>query len=202
VDVTYDPEEVLSDWDALRSYSLLFTDYFGPDWGEVARSHFARAIREGMGLVVLHAANNAFPDWDEYKQIIALTFEKSVSGHGDYHEFEVSITDSDHPITRGLTNFRTHDELYHRMVPAEGVSYKVLSTAYSDPSMNGTGEREPMMIILHYGMGRVFHLMLGHVWPTDFNKGYLGYQMLALENKDFQICLTRGAEWAATGKVR
>ncbi len=35
-------------------------------------------------------------------------------------------------------------------------------TAYSDPSNSGTGLDEPMLIVLSYGKGRIFHSAYGH----------------------------------------
>lgn len=50
----------------------------------------------GVGLVILHGADNAFTGWVEYEKMIGLLFREG-SGHGEYHEFEVKITDGDHP---------------------------------------------------------------------------------------------------------
>ena len=41
---------------------------------------------------------------------------------------------------------------------------------------------------IRYGQGRVFHTALGHSPQAMYGRG-------------FQVTLTRGAEWAATGKV-
>jgi type 1 glutamine amidotransferase len=202
VEVTTTPSDTLADAASLGEYELIFTDYNGPDWHERAQTNFEQKIRNGAGLVVLHAANNAFPDWTAYKMMLGLTFVANVSSHGDFHEFSVRITDRDHPITRGLSDFRTWDELYHATVPTPGSEFRVLATAYSSPDRGGSGNVEPIIAVLEYGRGRVFHLMLGHVWPHDFNSGYKGYQMVAFENENFQQCLLRGAEWAATGSVQ
>jgi type 1 glutamine amidotransferase len=82
-----------------------------------------------------------------------------------------------------------------------GAPYTVLATAYSDPETGGTGRDEPVMVTTRYGKGRVFHQILGHVWPDDFGGGYKGYTMATFENPGFQRSLLRGCEWAATGAV-
>jgi type 1 glutamine amidotransferase len=64
----------------------------------------------------------------------------------------------------------------------------VLATAYSDPSNAGSGHDEPMLMVLNYGKGRIFHTTLGH----DVN---------ALSSVDFIVTFQRGSEWAATGSV-
>ena len=75
------------------------------------------------------------------------------------------------------------DELYHGLRgPAENVT--VLSSALSDK----TNEREPMLMVIPFGRGRVFHTTLGHA--VD-----------AVNGLGFQVTFARGVEWAATGAV-
>jgi type 1 glutamine amidotransferase len=64
----------------------------------------------------------------------------------------------------------------------------ILATAYSDPKFEGTGNHEPVMMVLPYGAGRVFHTILGH---ADYSMKCPG----------FEAVLLRGSEWAATGDV-
>ena len=70
--------------------------------------------------------------------------------------------------------------------PAEEM--QVLATAYSQKDKGGTGRHEPMIMTINYGKGRVFHTPMGH---ADYSQECVG----------FIAAFTRGAEWAATGKV-
>jgi type 1 glutamine amidotransferase len=80
------------------------------------------------------------------------------------------------------------DELYDRLRgPAKNLT--VLATAFSDPATGGTGQHEPLLMTIKYGKGRVFHTALGHS-PE------------AMKCVGFAVTLQRGAEWAATGRVR
>ncbi|MFD2331735.1 ThuA domain-containing protein [Cohnella sp. GCM10020058] len=200
VDLTERPEDVLADANEMQKYRLFFLDYFGKDWGEAARANFSAAVSAGTGVVVLHAANNAFAGWTDYEKTIGLAFREE-AGHGEFHEFEVEIADADHPVTRGLGSFRTWDELYHRLVNVHDVPLRVLATAYSAPEKGGSGRNEPMIATLAFGQGRVYHHLLGHVWPGDPEGEYKGASMIAVESRDFQNVLLRGCEWAATGEV-
>ena len=106
-------------------------------------------------------------------------------GHGPQHEFVVEVREPQHPIVRGLPArwLHTKDELYHGLRgPAENVT--VLASAHSA----ATKEHEPMLMVVPYGQGRVFHTTLGHA-------------VEAVNGLGFQLTLARGTEWAATGRV-
>lgn len=193
VTVTEEPSEVLENDEAIASYQLFFSDYNGPHWSEKAKSNFEKAIREGAGLVVLHAADNAFRGWVEYEKMVGLLWRKG-TGHGKFHRFKVDIVDKEHPITAGIEDFYQWDELYHNLVHMHGVPYHVLAEAYSDPETGGTGKKEPVMIVTTYGKGRIFHQVLGHVWRGND-------AMEAFQSEGFQKTLIRGSEWAAMGRV-
>ncbi len=171
-------------------------------------------MSEGGGLVAIHAANNAWSDWDEFNKMTGLggwggRNEKTgpflyfnndgqvirdlkpgnAGSHGPQHEFVIITREPSHPIMRDLPEewLHTRDELYARMRgPAENMT--VLATAYSSPDWRGTDRHEPILLTLNYGKGRVFHSMLGH---TDYS----------FESVGFIVTFQRGTEWAATGKV-
>jgi len=193
LDVTTRPSETLEDADRLKTYDLIFSDYYGSDWSDAAQANFEAAVSGGTGLLVLHAADNAFPGWAAYEKMVGLLWRDGTS-HGSFHEFPVTIVDREHPITRGMSDFRTSDELYHNLIHLHDVDYHVLATAFSSKESGGSGQEEPVLVLTQYGEGRVFHLVLGHVWSP-------GDSMIAFENEGFRQGLVRGAEWAATGKV-
>jgi type 1 glutamine amidotransferase len=201
VDLTETPSAALEDAVALAGCQLLFLDYNGPDWTDGAKASFLAAVTAGAGVLVLHAADNAFPGWVEYEKMVGLLWRDG-TGHGAFHEFPVTIRDREHPGTRGLQDFRIWDELYHRLVHMHGVPYHVLATAYSSEDSGGTGRDEPVMVTTSYGRGRVFHMVLGHVWTGDPGGEYRGASMVTFENPGFQEALLRACEWAATGQVR
>jgi len=183
-------------------------------WPEETKSAFEAFVREGGGFVVIHAANNSFPEWEAYNEMIGIggwggrtekdgpylyfdAMQKLVrdpspgsgGSHGAQTPFLVTMRNSNHPITQGLPAEWLHskDELYAQLRgPAENID--VLATAYSDPENKGTGRHEPMLMTLTFGEGRVFHTTLGH---ADYSFECVG----------FITTFLRGTEWAATGKV-
>jgi uncharacterized protein len=183
-------------------------------WPAETRTALEEYVSGGGGLVVVHAADNSFGDWDEFNKMIGLggwdgrneksgpyvyydkagnvVRDKSAGGggaHGPQHPYQIVIREPDHPITKGLPRAWMHakDELYQQLRgPANNMS--ILATAYADPKYQGTDRHEPMLITIDYGKGRIFHTPMGH---DDQSMACVG----------FMTTLVRGAEWAATEKV-
>ena len=196
-------------------YKAVVMNYDAPDerWPVALKASFEEYARGGGGVVSVHAADNAFPGWAAYNEMIGvggwrdrtveagpywfvrggkLTSEASpgaTGSHGRRVPFQIALRDAAHPITKGLPSLWMHqgDELYARL-RGPGRNMTVLATAYSDPENNGTGRDEPVLMAIAFGRGRVFHTTLGH----DIN---------ALSSVDFVVTLQRGTEWAATGHV-
>jgi len=198
VQVTTDPKEDLKHVGARHAagdLDLILLDYNGPRWGDEAESSFLDAVRAGCGVTVVHAANNAFSGWQDYERLVGLLWRRG-TGHGRYHAFDVHVVDHNHPVTRGMQDLRMHpDELYHRLVHAEGADYRVLMSAYSAPKTGGTGRHEPMATVGAFGKGRVFHTPLGHVWRKNVPS------RATWHDPQLRRLVARGSEWAATGKV-
>jgi hypothetical protein len=53
-------------------YDVIVLNYNGDDWPEATRNAFEEYVKNGGGVVVFHAANNAFPNWKAYNEIIAV----------------------------------------------------------------------------------------------------------------------------------
>ncbi len=194
-------------------YDVVVLNYDGDEWPEPTKQAFVDYVRNGGGVVIYHSADNAFPKWKEFNEMIAVggwggRNEKSGpyvrwrdgkvvldttpgpgGSHGPQHEFPLVVREPDHPVTRGLPPVFMHsaDELYNRL-RGPAVNLTVLATAYSPPDKKGTGEHEPMLMAIRFGRGRIFHTAIGH-----------GPQQL--KSVAFIATYQRGAEWAATGEV-
>ncbi len=192
---------------------VVVSNYNGKLWGKPLRDAFETYVKSGGGFVPVHAADNAFPDWNAYSEmcgvggwngrneksgpylrweesgLVRLTEKGRGGSHGPRREFLIEIRDTEHPTMKGLPAkwLTSKDELYDRMRgPAKNIN--VLATAFAAKEFKGTDAHEPMLMVLSYGEGRVFHTTLGH-------------DTKAMSGVGFQVTLTRGAEWAATGSV-
>ncbi len=194
-------------------YQVVVSNLDSPEWPADLMTSFERYMQNGGGLVVVHAADNAFANWAAYNQMIGvggwrgrneksgpLWYYKdgklvsdptpgSAGSHGARNPYQVTAQDPQHPILRGLPKVWMHagDELYATL-RGPGQHMTVLATAHSDPANRGTGRDEPILMTIAYGKGRVFHTAMGH-------------DIAALRCVGFITTFQRGTEWAATGKV-
>jgi len=194
-------------------YDVVVSNYNGDEWSKQTQDALVEYMKNGGGLVIFHAADNAFPNWKEWNEMIGLggwggrneksgpmvryrdgkvVFDNSPGPggtHGPQHEFQIFIRERQHAITAGLPEKWMHasDELYSKLRgPAKNMT--ILATAYADPAKQGTGENEPMLFTVHCGKGRIFHTVLGHGPEQMHCIGFI-------------VTYQRGAEWAATGRV-
>ena len=139
---------------------------------------------------------------------MAMMMWREPTSHGDYGDCHVTIRDREHPITAGLGDFDTRDELFCGMKNVWNVPFRTLATAYSDPAVlsrhgrPGTGNDEGVLMVGQYGSGRTVNHSLGHVWPFYTKHGMGENTMLSFAPRPFRKMLVRSCEWAATGDCR
>jgi len=199
-----------------KKYEVVISNFGwkAADWPLRTQKMFEKFVAKGGGFVSVHAADNSFPKWTAYNQMIGLggwggrdeqngpyvyytdqgelvkdTTPGEAGKHGSRHEFPVTVRVKDHPITKGMPEvwLTTADECYAMLRgPAENMT--VLATG-KDLSENAPTDRhEPVLMVLDYEKGRVFHTTLGH-------------DTRSFEGVGFQTSFLRGVEWAATGAV-
>ena len=172
---------------------------------------------------MVHAANNAWGDWDEFNKMIALgawggrdestgpyvyyndageVIHDDAAGvcgsHGPEYEFPITTRAPEHPIMKGLptTWMHTQDELYERMRgPFENAT--ILATAFADVERNAPPWNPEVK-----GLGQNVPMLMA----IDYGKGRvfhttLGHFDYSMECVGFITTLQRGSEWAATGNV-
>ena len=145
--------------DLIFDYDVLFLNLKNYDplkREEAARNNLLRFIREGGGLMFFHFTGGAFEDWPEYQQIAGRVWNPAFRGHDPYQEFTVQITNKEHPIMQGVSDFRITDELYTCLDGQREI--EVLAEAKSSVD----NKMYPMAFTFTEGKGRGFHTVLGH----------------------------------------
>ncbi len=200
---------------AFKDYDVVISNFgnAAADWPEATRTAFELYVAHGGGFVTVHAADNSFGDWLEYNKIIGLGgwggrttktgtylyYDKEgklirddgpgkVGAHGAQHNISIVVR-AEHPITAGLPEnwLSAKDECYSFLRgPAENIT--VLATGQNNTRKSSAGRHEPLLMVLRYAQGRIFHTTLGH-------------DSYSFEGVGFITTFTRGCQWAATGAV-
>lgn len=108
----------------------------------------------------------------EYYRLFGARF----TGHPPLQEFPVKISGEEHPLTKGLTDFRIEDELYK-------FEFDHLSELKVLMEGEFEGKAYPLAWEKTAGAGSLLYLALGH-------------DQRAFDNKMFQTALLNGALWA------
>lgn len=209
----------------LEPYDVVILNYMGrwfysdaseQRWGEPAESALFDYVRQGHGVVVYHSTFvMGAPDWPQFEHMVGGTLRTTPtpSRRNPADAFLIHVIDRHHPITSGMREYlwTFDDDMYTNMRWDPSTQVHVLVTGRDDPAaydahvagpkypaseyspdklatMNRMGQDNPLVWTTEYGKGRVFACTLGH-GPDSLQ--YDGVASL----------LTRGTEWAATGKV-
>lgn len=233
VDVSTSPprEAPPSAWEAwhpdFKKYRAVIVNFNGGHlengihWPKPLEQSFEIYLERGGGMVSYHAANNSFPKWEAYNEMICLGWRPIDSGpeividekenlvvippgqglkpgHGPGHDFEITVRDPRHPITSGLPKKWIHpnEQLTHGqhapMTSKMGkVEKEIRILTYA--WSKDSKRNEPMDWVRKWGKGRIYVTMQGHTWPKT--------PITNLQDPGFQSILARGVEWAATGAV-
>jgi len=187
--------------------------YKAASWPDATKKAFEDYMSNGGGFVSVHAADNSFPKWPEFNKMIGVggwgnrnekagphlyyndadelivdTQKGKAGTHGKRHELKIRKR-NEHLILAGLPDVWMHtaDECYGNL-RGPALNMTILATALCPLDLRGTGNHEPMLMVIDYGKGRVFHTALGH-------------DEVSLSGVGFITTLQRGTQWAATGKV-
>jgi type 1 glutamine amidotransferase len=160
-----DPK-VLAKYDALVFNSTAHIVI--PD--EAKRQALLDYVKGGGGVIGIHAAIDMFKSWPEGAKIIGATF----GGH-PWHPtgtWSVKLEEPQHPLLRAWAGkgFKMHDEFYELAEPYTRADRRVLMTLdVTDPAtlaatpLHRTDKDFAVSWIKHYGAGRVFYCMFGHL---------------------------------------
>ena len=169
--------------------------------------------------MLYHAADNAFPDWEEFNRIAALggwggrdersgpylywkdgslvrdTTKGPGGSHGEQREYSMNGRNAEHPVVGdcpGGGYMRPTSCTIGCAVPPMSRNCCTRPMPIPDEEVPDARNR---WFYRRLRKARIFHLMIGHADPSLEDNP-------AMQCTGFQTLLLRGSEWAATGKVR
>ena len=172
--------EAAAEYDVLVLYDLNQTIT------EEQKAALLAMLERGKGLVVLHHALADYQDWDEWREVIGGRYflapieregkqiPASTYRHGV--DIPVHVADPDHPVTKGLSDFTIHDEVYG--------GYEVLASVHPLLTTNHPESSPTLAWTNTYGNSRVVTIQLGH-------------DRVAWENPNYRTLVYQAIRWGA-----
>ena len=172
------PERNRSAYDCLLFYFMprdLVAEGGASKGMEYLATELERHAAAGKGIVVLHHAILAYPDWKLWTEITGLTDRARFDYFDDQH-VSYDLAEPDHSIVEGFGSWKMQDETYTLAEPDED-SIPIVTTRYR-PSMH------TIAWVRYFGESRVFCYESGH-------------DAASWMNHNFRELLRRGILWTA-----
>lgn len=209
-------------------YQAVVLDYEGFEFSPPVKQALVEYIRNGSGLVVLHAADNAFPGWVEYNEMIGVGgwggFTPGYSNRTENAGPKIRwreggmVLDSTTPGTAQHPN--PHDFLITNRAPAHPIMEGLPSAwlhANDELYSNLRGPAKNVTVLatavaptsMRNGTGEHEPVMMAIAYGKGrvfhHTLGHVGATqkepIVAMNSVDYTVLLQRGTEWAATGSV-
>ena len=169
----------------INEYDVLVFYDMGEAISAEQKVAYLNLLQKGKSFIYLHHALVSYQDWPEFVKIVGGHYHTGpVVVNGDtlranYRDnvlVPVKIEDKKHPVTRGLANFETRDEIY--------MNAEILPTVKPLLSTTHPESMKYLAWINNYGNSEVLYIQLGH--------GDSG-----LSNTNFRKLLRQAIEWSA-----
>lgn len=213
---------------AFSRYKAVVLDYEGFEFAPPVKQALVEYVRSGGGLVVLHAADNAFPAWPEFNEMIGVGgwggftpgYENRTTTAGPKIRWRDGrmVLDPDTPGTAQhpsphdfLITVRAADHPIMKGLPpawlhANDELYSNLRGPAKNVTVLATATAPTSM---QNGTGEHEPLLMaiaygrGRVFHDTL--GHVGATqkepIISMNSVDYAVLLQRGTEWAATGSV-
>jgi len=192
--IKYDKCELPKQADMLKpglekQYDVLVMYDMAKTWTPEQEQNFVALIKGGMPFVSLHHNLCSRDDAPVFHQIIGGQYvhkptmiegkEYAPCTYKHGQDLDVKIADKDHPITRGLSDFKIEDEAYH--------GFWVSPKSHVLLTVNHPLCNRDVCWTTEFGKARVFYMMFGH-------------DHLAWQNPVYPKLLERGIKWTVGGR--
>jgi len=143
-----------------------------------AKPHFwitpeqGKAVKEfaqrGGGVLLLHNVTYIAPHNTDFRDVLGAATE----GHPPIRTFKVKVTNTNHPITKGVRDFVVTDEQHYMQYEKDPKHLLLESVNEEGLTFKTLGAKAPAGWAYDYGKGRVCYLAPGHLLTVIWNPEY------------------------------
>lgn len=162
-----DALNILNDYHALRNYDLIVMNWTRGEIIEQAIANLQQVISEGCGLAGIHGGlTSAFQNSKQWQFLTGGLFVDHPGGLEQH--YTVTITDTEHAITQGVSDFSVQTEQYYLLVdPAVHILANTTFATKDHPNaMNPSPISLPVAWVKNWGKGHIFYHSFGHDLAT------------------------------------
>jgi hypothetical protein len=143
-----------------------------PEQGKAVRQF----VEAGGAALFLHNTTHVGLTDPDFRHVLGAAY----TGHPPIRTFKVKVTNRDHPITQGVTDFVITDE-QHYMTYDKDPKFVFLETVNEDGlTYESYGSTAPGGWAYDYGKGRVCYMSPGHMLSDLWNPMYVKLQQNAV----------------------
>jgi type 1 glutamine amidotransferase len=135
------------------------------------KKDFISLLHRGQSMLFLHHSLASYQNWNEFKNIIGGKFylKDSSAAHSEStyrHDvnFKIQMVNKNHPITKGISDFLIHDEVYDNVDVLPKV-YPLLTTQHEESS-------DVIGWLNRYGSSFTMYIQPGHNHHAFENENY------------------------------
>jgi uncharacterized protein len=211
-------------------YAVVVMDYETRDWPGATKQSFTDYMKNGGGLVTIHAADNAFPFWPEWNEMIGIggwgmTPDGKVNARSDSVGSRIKWRDGKMAVDNVPVKAGSHPPAHDYLITTRSPSHPImqgLPAAWLHPmdeiysNLRGPAKNVTVLATALPDPAK-FPGATGEHEPllmaVAYGKGRVFHTTLGhvapanqppfrdLNCVGFIVTLQRGTEWAATGKV-
>ena len=177
-DFAASPESIRDSYDVVLFYFMMLdgpSDEGMPGYCGQPKTALVRLGQTGQGIVLLHHALLAYPQWSIWGEMVGIQ-DRNLSSYQHDEKLRINVADQTHPITQGLLDWAMIDETY---LMANAVGHNRILLKVDHPQSMQT-----LAWTHQYQNSRVFSLQLGH-------------DQQSWTDPNFRTILTRGIAWCS-----
>ncbi len=176
--------ELITSGDIRKYDCIVFYDMF-QDITQDQKEGYIELLNQGIGMVFTHHALVSYQNWPEFEKIIGGKYylepapDHPASTYRHDVDFVIKIANKNHPITKGMSDFEIHDEVYGDYSVGKHVNPLLKTNHPESTSTIGWYHQ--------YKNSRIVYLQPGH-------------DHYAYQNINYRLLLLRSIEWASSAQ--